>query len=79
MVRYNTDGYVPLIFFLIFFSGKFAYAAAQRLNGIYVKNGIHIPGRKTISGSTVPVPAVPVRRFIMTAGKNTAAVNRTVR
>ncbi len=42
MVRHDTDGNVPFIFFLIFLAGNLAYPVSERANGIHVKNGIYI-------------------------------------
>ncbi len=42
MIRHDTDGNVPFIFFLIFLAGNLAYPVSERANGIHVKNGIYI-------------------------------------
>ncbi len=50
VVRHNTDGNVPFVFFLIFFSGNLAHPVPKRPDGIHVKNGIHVLNhrRKTL-------------------------------
>ena len=42
VIRYDTDGNIPLMLFLISFACQLADPVSQRLNGIHVKNGIHI-------------------------------------
>ena len=42
MIRYNTDGYVPFMLFFVGLSRQLAYAVAQRLDGIHIKNRLHI-------------------------------------
>ena len=42
MVRDHADGYVIVIIFSIFFSGKLAYMVAESFERIHVKNRIHV-------------------------------------
>ena len=42
MVRHDADGNVPFVFFLIGLARQLADPVSERLNGVHVKNGIHI-------------------------------------
>ena len=47
MVGDHADGHIVLVFGPVLLAGQAAHMAAQRLDGIHVKDGIHILNRRS--------------------------------
>ena len=78
MIRYNTDGYVPFMLFFVGLSRQLAYAVAQRLDGIHIKNRLHIlhNGSQTFQ-SHAGINVLVRQLFIQLAVRSRPAVKLT--